>query len=433
VLTVAGTGTVVAGTVASGSFRPGDAIRLIPSGLEGRVRSAERHGQSVDLVRRGERAALGLSGLEASRVHRGEVVVSAETEWTPSLRLDVEVRLAPDAPLALKQGTRLRVALGTAEVLGRVRLCGTVQQGAVSAAQLVLEAPLVARGGDRFILRSYSPVTVVGGGTVIDPHPPAGRPDFPPGLDPGSAASRLRLVASRSAAGLRRDQAAIRAGLDPASVGPVALAEGLIVDGETVLDPGMLARVEALAMDLVQGFHSDQPASPGIPLETLRASLRKQAALAAVAIRRLQESGQVMVTSGVVSRVGFRPSVTSREGDLERLLAAVAARGLESWAVEELGRSAGVDDVVGLLKLAEREGRVAAVERGWFVARSALDGFARDLALIAARGPITPAAVREATGLSRKHLIPLLEWADREGLTIRSGEARIPGPRLARP
>jgi selenocysteine-specific elongation factor len=207
----------------------------------------------------------------------------------------------------------------------------------------------------------------------------------------------------------------------------------LIVDGETVLDPGMLARVEALAMDLVQGFHSDQPASPGIPLETLRASLRKQAALAAVAIRRLQESGQVMVTSGVVSRVGFRPSVTSREGDLERLLAAVAARGLESWAVEELGRSAGVDDVVGLLKLAEREGRVAAVERGWFVARSALDGFARDLALIAARGPITPAAVREATGLSRKHLIPLLEWADREGLTIRSGEARIPGPRLARP
>ena len=127
---------------------------------------------------------------------------------------------------------------------------------------------------------------------------------------------------------------------------------------------------------------------------------------------------------------GFVPEGTADPAQRDRLLEAVRQGGLAGETVPELERRTGIRNVAAALRDAAEEGLVVAVERDRYLSRGSVDQFEHQLARIADRGLITPAAVREMTGLSRKHLIPLLEWADRAGLTIRSGEGRVAGPRL---
>jgi selenocysteine-specific elongation factor len=116
---------------------------------------------------------------------------------------------------------------------------------------------------------------------------------------------------------------------------------------------------------------------------------------------------------------------------VDRLIAAVEAGGLTPGTVAELETALGLRAIADALRLAARSGRVVAIERDRYVGRGALGGFVDTLRQLAAEGPITPGAIRDATGLSRKFVIPLLEWADGAGLTIRKGDGRVSGPKLA--
>ncbi|MEP6572912.1 MAG: selenocysteine-specific translation elongation factor, partial [Gemmatimonadota bacterium] len=157
VFSVAGVGTVVTGTIASGTVAIGDAIRIMPAGREGRVRSIEVHGVKVERSQAGTRTAVGLAGVERGEVERGDVLVNASEAWSQGTALDVELRLLPGATRALSARSRVRIHLGTTEVLARVHPRSPIAPGESGLARLALESPLAARGGDRFVLRSYSP------------------------------------------------------------------------------------------------------------------------------------------------------------------------------------------------------------------------------------------------------------------------------------
>ncbi|MGH7519553.1 MAG: selenocysteine-specific translation elongation factor, partial [Gemmatimonadales bacterium] len=192
---VAGVGTVVTGTAWSGSVAIGDRVRLLPGGAEARVRSIESYGRALERSAPGARTALGLAGLERAEARRGQVVVRAEVPWTASDRLDVAIVLLPGVrPLTMR--SRVRLHIGTAEVMARIAPRGAVPDGA-QLARLRLESPLLARGGDRFVLRSYSPVTTIGGGIVLDPDPPVRAAPWPPELAASEPERRLGALVAR--------------------------------------------------------------------------------------------------------------------------------------------------------------------------------------------------------------------------------------------
>jgi selenocysteine-specific elongation factor len=159
VFTVRGTGTVVTGTVWSGSAARDDAARVLPGARTVRIRGCQTHGSAVDRAYAGERAAFAIAGSDRGDLVRGDVLV-LEDAWQAVDTVTARVRTLADVQLKHRQ--RVRVHLGTAEVMARVVLLGD------QWLQLRLEAPLVARAGDRFVLRSYSPVATIAGGIVAD-------------------------------------------------------------------------------------------------------------------------------------------------------------------------------------------------------------------------------------------------------------------------
>jgi selenocysteine-specific elongation factor len=172
---LAGVGTVVTGTAWSGRVRIGDPVALLPGKGRGRVRSIESFRQAVDRSEPGARTAVGIAGLSRDDAARGMVLVDDGAAWTTTAAVDVEIALERGAPRPLGPRARVWLHLGTAEVMARVSPRAAIEPGGRGLARLALEEPIVARGDDRFVLRSYSPVTTIGGGRVLTCRPGGGR------------------------------------------------------------------------------------------------------------------------------------------------------------------------------------------------------------------------------------------------------------------
>ncbi|MCA1642353.1 MAG: selenocysteine-specific translation elongation factor, partial [Acidobacteria bacterium] len=195
--TVRGFGAVATGTLVAGEIGEGDELDLLPAGVVARVRGLQVHGRGVGRALAGQRAAINLGGVEASQVERGMTLAPAG-RLRPTQALDVRVEVLADAPRPLRSRSRVRVHLGTAEVLARVQVleaAGEIAAGARGFAQLRLEAPVVALPGERFILRSYSPQRTVAGGVVLDAFAPKHR-----GRERAAARERLSALAEADAA-----------------------------------------------------------------------------------------------------------------------------------------------------------------------------------------------------------------------------------------
>jgi selenocysteine-specific elongation factor len=423
---VAGAGTVVTGTTWSGSVATGDAVLILPGGQSARVRSVESFGRAHERSEAGARVALALGNLERTDVHRGDVLVSPEAGWEASRRLDVRLELAPGAP-PLRDRARLRVHLGTAAVLARVGLAGPPGPDGRVLARLRLEEPLVARGGDRFVLRGYSPVVTLGGGEVLDPLPPPRSMRSLASLDVADVQARIVRLVERRPFGLAEARLAVVAGAPPG-----AFPEGRTPAGLSEHDGWLVAtaRLEALAVEFVasvSAHHAAHPEEPGLSLETLRRSLRGPVWLADAAIQRSVRDRRLRVGGGVAALPGFKPVVRADAGVVEQVVSRVAAAGFTppSWAelAAELGPA-----TEAALREAIRTGRLVAVERDRAWSPDNVARFTRLVQEVGRSGEVSPGALRDRTGASRKYLIPLLEWCDRQRVTIRRGDQRVLNP-----
>ncbi len=172
VFPVEGIGTVVTGTLWSGTVRPGDSLELLPAGKQVRVRQAQVHDRTVEAAHAGQRVALAIHGVPREQIERGDWLATPGT-LRPSHILDVRIELLPSAPKPLGSRSRLRCHLGASEILGRAVLYDgdILSPGASSWAQLRLERAAVSSAGDRIVIRSCSPATTIAGATVVDPSP----------------------------------------------------------------------------------------------------------------------------------------------------------------------------------------------------------------------------------------------------------------------
>jgi selenocysteine-specific elongation factor len=422
---VAGIGTVVTGTAWSGTLTVGAAVRILPADLTGRVRSIEMYGAPADATRTGARVALGIVGVAREAVGRGSWVVTDELPWQLTSALDVAIDLQPTAPRALTPRTRVRVHLGTAEVMARVGTVGSIPPGGRGSARLALESPLLARGGDRIVLRWFSPVSTIGGGVVLDPAPPSG--------SRAADLSGIRELSERLFALIRRRTAGMAAADLPLLSGvPTSALDRVVkgLEGIRRIGPHLIASDRLLDVQRELGLavtarHTADPTAAGASLETLRAGVRAPGWLVDAAVAAESRAGRLEVEGNVVRRAGFQAAVPGGAAGLAALVERIVAGGLTAPDVAELERTTGQKDAAAALRVAEREGQVRAVTPGWFVGAAALAGFEGVLEELGARGPVALADLRARTGLSRKYLIPLLEWADARGITERRGDLRV--------
>ena len=422
---VAGVGTVVTGTAWSGRLRIGDEVALLPLGAVGRVRSLQVHGGAVERSEPGRRTAVGLAGIRREDASRGTLLVAAGDPWSSTTALDVVLDLDADAPRPLGQRTRVRVLHGTSETLARVLPREPITPGGTGLARLALERPAVARGGDRLVIRSYSPVRTIGGGVVLDPLPPLRRPRWPAGLQDGDLARRVVALVERRPAGIAAPLLPVLLGVPPAEARAAAGgAVELRQVGELWVPLETLTRIASRALEILRRHHREQPMERGLRLETLRHSLRAPDAVVETVLQDLVRTGRMRRLEGVVALAGFTPRAAGGEGAVAELVALLEAAGLTPPSVAELERRTGRRDVEGILRLAAAAGKVEAVERDRYYARAVLDRFVAVLQAGEGAEAVVPSQLRQRLGISRKYLIPLLEWADARGVTEWEGEIR---------
>ena len=444
VFAVAGAGTVVTGSTWSGSVAVGDSLRLLPLGREARVRSIEVHGQPAQRAAPGRRTALALVGVDKAELERGHVALTG-TGWRATLAFDAAVELLAGARRALRPRTRVRVHLGTAEVLGRVVQMPDLEPGARGVARFVLERPLVARAGDRFVIRSFSPVTTIGGGLVLDPFPPPRPSRLRQRRLDTHQQPHERLLAWIEEAGLGgvpQAELPVRLGVMPSAIPAVIAAAGkpVVPAGDILVARAAVSRAVDGLGPVVERHHAEHPLDPGMSLQELRATLSSRvaslsapaalsAAVVELVIQTAVKKGVIEIDGSVARRPGWTPDFArGAGGSRDELVRRITEARWQIPTVEELQRDFPRAPVRALLAHLVRDGGVERVGQEHFASRQALEEFRAALeAALREGGPQTPAQLRERFGLTRKYLIPLLEWADRRGITLRQGDARILG------
>jgi selenocysteine-specific elongation factor len=423
VFSVRGTGTVVTGTVWSGRAAHHDLAWVLPHNVKARIRAVQTHGVSVEQGSAGERAAFALTGAERSEIVRGAVLVTAES-WRATTVLTARVTLLPG--YQLKQRQRVRVHLGTAEVMARVVLLDDAW------IQLRLEAPMVARAGDRCVLRSYSPVGTIGGAQVAEVE--RARKRIEPGdevwlaaLLDGAAAERIRAaVALTGSSGCAFDVLPLHANVSPQEVAEFtgALPSDVARIGNALVSASVLEQTISELIRLTREQHRNQPLVPGIERALLLSRL--PAALAETACRIAQERGLLTARGSIIALADFQPDFAPRQAQLrDQLVEKLRAGGLAPPSVSELKGTLKSDDVQAILRLLEAQGQVTSVSLDLYVDAAVLAGAIRDVRTrFADVGPVPAAEFKLVLPVSRKYLIPLLEYFDRAGITHRDGEMR---------
>lgn len=445
VFTVAGFGTVVTGTLLGGTIRVGDDVTVLPQGIVSRVRGLQAHGGKCDSGGAGERLAVNLQGVDHSAVVRGNMLTPPGAYGT-TRAVDVLLRLLPAAPRGVKHRATLRLHAATYEVAAQVILFDRdeLQPGEEAFAQLRLAQPVLLLPGDPFVLRSYSPPATVGGGTVLDPAPPRRRrrsAEAEALLTAIATADEERLLALLVATGLFSGVSFAdlqrRSGLAPRRL--EALLLPLLSSGELLQltrEPRIyLAREHFAALKEhlcreVETFLAQQPLKEGIGREELKTRLPKRSDVRFFAplLAALEKEGRVVAERDIV-RLPGRSGGSPGGGDalLAKVQAALEAGGIEPPLVKELVVQCGTTEkeLLAHLQLLVRQGGAVKVKGDLYYAAGPLALIRGQLtAFLKENNGITPNEFRELTGLSRKFMIPLLEYFDQEKLTIRVGDKR---------
>lgn len=440
VFTLQGTGTVVTGTLRTGALEQGDTVRLLPQDIEARVRSLQVHGRDVDEARAGERTAVALAGTDRRDVARGSTLVTSPA-WSAARMLTARIRLLDRSSWQLEQGQRVHVHLGTAEVLARCALLDSdvLEPGEETWVQLRLEEPMVARAGDAVVLRSYSPVTTIGGGTVVEPDPPKRKR-----LDRGDREHLQALLATDAEAGLGAvlalaGWAGVAVGRLPVLVGagPDALQAALeamaarsgLVARDRAFGPAVVEMGEERVLGALRQGHEEAPLRPAVALDRLRRALPAWSAhgLADALIDGLRARGALELAHGGARLAGFEPALTEDQAAARDALEdlyreADLAPPFRDELPDELAERPDVDELIRLL---EGAGRLRTVADGLYYHVDVLARTADAVReALGGRADLGPADFRSVLDVSRRHLMPLLSWLDGEGVTVRRGPVR---------
>ena len=444
VFTMKGFGTVITGTLLSGTISADQEVEILPKGTKTKVRGIQSHNQATQRAVAGQRTAVNLQGIEKNQLSRGDTIVSAGF-FTPTKTLDAKLTLLKQAPRGLKTGSRIRFYNTTQEAIGRITILGTNQlaPGEEAFVQLRMEQPMIIQHGDRFILRFYSPMETLGGGMVLNPHTRRHKTATMKGslenlsiLETGNTEDRLALLVSgRGLTGMEETAAisVIAADKQEITSALAALAQKktvLRVDNLYV-HTAHLAALEKKTLDLIKQFHKDNPLKAGLDKEELRGMLRMRInpKVLNVAIDGLVKKKQLETDGSKLKVPGFKAAGGKINDEVKnRIVEAIKKGGTQPPVREELPALFNISDkdAKDLLKLLADEGRTVRITDSLHLDKNVVETIRVDLRKnLEEKKEITMAEFRDLAKTSRKFAVPLMEYFDSQKLTQRVGDKRV--------
>jgi selenocysteine-specific elongation factor len=439
-----GHGVIVTGTALSGEIKVGEQVRCLPGDHLFRIRSLQVHGHSVDTAGWGQRVAMNLTGPERASIERGQVICHDKLALT-SDRFDAFLEVRPAAAKGLKNHQRLRIHMGTAERLAKIVLIGGKDKLAAKESaycQIRLSEPLLIMRGDHFIARDETAQRTLGGGVVI--HPWARRhkrteehlltrlkllhdgafTDIVENFLGESAAFALPIEEIYQFLNLREDEARQR-------VDEIKSLRALNAEGEKIYTTETKwNQLKARLVETLKEFHAGHPLVPGMDMEELRGKLAFELSpkIFRVVVDQFINEKIIVKEENLLRLAAHRVQLGGQEKTLmDRIKKILGEQPLAPPDLKEIEKQAGVprNRLNEVIRLLEREGAVVRVTTDMYFLAGSIEQLRRTLTKhLTEKGEMTAAAFRDLIGSSRKYTIPLLEFFDRDGLTIRIGDIR---------
>ncbi|MEO7038807.1 MAG: selenocysteine-specific translation elongation factor [Candidatus Elarobacter sp.] len=426
VFALPGHGTIVTGTLMQGTLRTGDTLRLDPPGRDVRIRSLQSFGAAHDAVSGGARVAVNVPAVEVGELHRGAVL--ADPALSPQSSLRVRFRAVPEAAASLRRRTPVRAYLGAAEILGTLVLDAAAGDAPVEGT-LHLRRATTTYPGETFVVRALSPKALLGGGVVDAGVVERSDENAPPEVEALARVLAESAFAPRTAAELGA-RANVREGR-----ATEILAE-LAASGTARRLQKPLAYVDGAAADTfsarlattLQRREAEQPWSLGMTSLALARELTTDEPFLVRFLASEVEDGRLAARAGYYATLNHQPQLSAEQRTFfERVVAIDAAQALVPVALENVVAELRRTRITGLPQAFDTLVATGAlVKVGADVYRGTQIGEIRGRLEAAIRrdGPITMARFRDAVGTSRKYAVPLMEWFDATGVTVRDGDVR---------
>ncbi len=446
VFTIQGFGTVVAGTVLGGRVAAGDRIEIFPDGLGSRVRGVQVHGQKKDFSTIGRRTAINLQDLKKEDLRRGQVA-GAEGSLVPAVRLDARLDVLASAAKDVKHRDRVRLHIGTDEVIARLALLEgqTIGPGGSAMVQLILERPAVALPGDRFVIRSFSPLLTIGGGRILDAAPEKHKRFSGQVLEGmqrlgGPARDAVEEVFLQAAGSpLSVKEAALKLGRNESETGEAVgelLAEARLVEigreaPETYLHRTVYADLAKRVEAGVRRYFAAFPDRPAMPFSDVRAEFLKagDSRTLKLIVDDLCRTGVLKAREALIELVGHEARMKPADLKAGEEIEAVFRRARFAAPLEEdVQRRLGLRPSAfrSIAETLVREGKIVRLAAKVTYHREAVEA-AREavLGLIERHNSVTIAELRDRLGVSRKYAQAILEYFDKTGITRRVDDRHV--------
>ncbi|HHB75192.1 MAG TPA: selenocysteine-specific translation elongation factor [Desulfobulbus sp.] len=451
VFSMKGFGTVITGTSLSGRISVGDELMFYPKEVTAKIRGIQVHGNDVEIIEAGHRTAINLQGIEKEEINRGDMAATPGS-MTPSIRMDCRLHYLEGNEKELTNRTQVRVHVGTREILGRVSLMETdaVAPGSDANVQLLLQQPVAVWPGDRYVIRSYSPIRTIGGGIIYNNAPRkrkrtverdrARNREIFTLYGSGTAEEKMLLFLEESGfTGIIADELATRLGVfgkklkkllqQPISTGRIVVIES---DSQRLVAASVLQQLTSTVLQLLSDYHHDNPLKSGIAKEELRSQLKPQVdpKLFNFALNFLTKKGKIIQEEAEVRLADHEVTLQVDEQAMrEKINRLYLEAGLKPPNLKDVLTKFNqfpetqIRQVIDLLL---QDGTVIKINEALYYHASVLEKLQEQVVdFIRREGEIDAPRFKNMTGLTRKFSIPLLEYFDKIKLTIRIEDRRV--------
>uniref|UniRef100_UPI004055BA7D selenocysteine-specific translation elongation factor n=1 Tax=Candidatus Electrothrix sp. TaxID=2170559 RepID=UPI004055BA7D len=455
VFSMKGFGTVITGSSLSGRIAVGDDLMFYPEGITARIRGIQVHGKEQEIVEAGHRTAINLQGIEKEQIHRGDLAATPGT-MQPSTLLDADFHYLAHNTRKLKNRTQVRLHVGTREILAYVVLMDRdrVEPGQDADIQLITQEPVAVWPGDRFVLRSYSPIATLGGGVILNNAPPKRKRATDQDRERNQAVfsvykadtegdglveKMLLFLEESGVQGITADQLSTRLGLFGKKLkkqlqAPISAKKVLVVesDSQRLVATQVIERLSQFVFNMLEQYHQENPLKSGLAREEIRSRLRPPVdqKLFQYLMNSLAKNGALVQEEAEVRLSSHEVKLQVDEQEMQEKIGNLYKEaGLRPPNLKDVLAQFGqfpekqLRQVIALLL---HKGTLVKINEALFFHSEQLDQLAADLQeYLSRKEEIDAPGFKDLTGLTRKFSIPLLEYFDKIKLTLRVGDKRI--------
>ena len=438
VFSMKGYGTVVTGTVNSGSLKIGDTVELLPGSVKSKVRGLQSHGEEVQQVETGDRAAINLQGVEIKQIERGSQI--SEIGYLQSLnQMGVTLLLLGSAQKPITQNQRIRIHLGTQEVMARVALTGgkTLQPGDDCPALLRLEQPMVAARGDKFIIRSFSPVITIGGGEVmevlIEEKWKIVKEKLQNLYESPKSDQLIHLVQEEGAKPITPEKLQYRIGISKEQINAIVEEKEELFwlthkQGKWLLTQNQWNELKNSIHNFLKKYHAKNPLNAGAQKEEIRQHLNCENSILEALLQSMLDDKSISQKGELFLNPNFSITLSSEDDSLQNsILNQLDQEGFTSSTLAQLSLKTGnsKEKLMQVLNVAEQQGKLLRIDgklmftqKNFIILREKVNQFFSN------HPEMSVSEFKELAHTSRKYAVPLLEYFDKKKITYREGNIR---------